>query len=499
MLVVEDDDALRRLLLDEVGDRGLDVQGARSAEEAMEILDGWAADVVVTDIRLPGADGTDLLRWAVDRRDRPDVVMITAFGSVPQAVRCLRAGASDFLTKPLDLDHLGAALERIFEVRGLRRQIAGYRELLGDAEFHGMVGRSAVMQELFGRIRRIAEGDGAVLIAGESGTGKELVARALHAESRQREGRFIAVNCAGIPEHLLESEFFGHAEGAFTGASRARRGLFEEADGGVLMLDEIGEMPPGLQAKLLRVLQDGRVRPVGSNREREVSVRILAATNRDLEEDVASGRFREDLYFRLETFSIAVPPLRDRGDDVDLLLAHFLGLHTLRLGKEIEGFSAGAMRRLHRYDFPGNVRELRNVVERAVTFTSGRLVQEDALPDRVRPARTPPAGSGATALAGERIPAAILHHDDGVLPSLREVERRYIRHVLQRVDGNKRRAAALLGIARRTLYRRLEEDGEAGVDAVAEEGSGADANDGTPPEADPRADGGPHPGADPVA
>lgn len=467
VLVVEDDDALRALLVAEAEDRGLDVRGAGSAEAAREVLAEWPADVVVTDIRLPGAPGTDLLRWGVSQPEGPDFVMITGFGSVREAVECLRAGAADFLTKPLDLDHLAASLERVLEVRSLRRQVAEYREVLGEAPFHGMAGRSAAMVGLFERIARISGAEGPVLIVGESGTGKELVARAIHAESDRSGGRFVAVNCAGIPEELLESEFFGHAEGAFTGARRARRGLFEEANGGTLMLDEIGEMPPGLQAKLLRVLQDGRVRPVGSNREREVDVRILAATNRDLEADVRAGRFREDLFFRLQTFTLTVPPLRDRGDDRDLLLAHFLGIHALRAGKDIEGFSAAALRRLRRYPFPGNVRELKNVVERAVTFATGRQIEEGDLPDRVR------AGSAPTAESGVGLPAGTVLDSDDVLPTLREVERRYIRYVLERVGGNKRRAAALLGIARRTLYRRLEDvaegsDGDGGpVDSPA--------------------------------
>ncbi len=465
VLIVEDDDALRNLLVTETQDRGLDARGAASAEEARAVLPEWRADVVVTDIQLPGEAGTDLLRWGSTLEGGPDFVMITAFGSVREAVECLHAGAADFLTKPLDLDHLAAALERVLEVRGLRRQVEEYRQALGQAEFRGMVGRCEGMRDLFGRIRRIAEADGPVLVVGESGTGKELVARAIHEESHQSGGRFVAVNCAGIPEHLLESEFFGHIEGAFTGARRARRGLFEEADAGTLMLDEIGEMPQGLQAKLLRVLQDGRVRPVGSNREREVDVRIVASTNRDLEEDVRSGRFREDLYFRLETFTLAVPPLRRRGEDVDLLLAHFLALHALRAGKELDGFSPAAMRRLKQYPFPGNVRELRNVVERAVTFATGRLVDEEALPDRVRLYR------GAAPDERAPLPESVLRPDDDVLPSLRDVERRYIQHVLERVDGNKRRAAALLGIARRTLYRRLEgEDGD-------EEHADGDTND----------------------
>lgn len=453
VLVVEDDEALRSLLVEEIEDRGLTVRGAESAESAREILEGWAADVVVTDIRLPGASGRDLLRWGAALPDGPDFLLITAFGSVREAVDSLRAGASDFLTKPLDLDHMAAALERTLEVRRLRHRVREFAQLLEDGEFYGMVGRSEPMRQVYDRITRIAPAGGPVLVVGESGTGKELVARAIHEESDRSRGRFVAVNCAGIPNDLLESEFFGHVEGAFTGARRARKGLFEEASGGTLMLDEIGEMPAAMQSKLLRVLEEGRVRPVGSNREREVDVRIIAATNRDLRDVVSSGTFREDLYFRLETFTLRVPPLRERGDDLDLLLAHFLSVFSTRAGKPIRGFTASAMRRLHRYPFPGNVRELRNVVERVVTFATGDQIQDGDLPDRIRQhstARSEEAG----------VPEPLLSDEDDVLPTLREVEQRYIRYVLDRVDGNKRRAAALLGIARRTLYRRLEDDAD---------------------------------------
>lgn len=452
ILVVEDDEALRTLLVDEIEERGLEAREAGSAEAARELLAEWPADVVVSDIRLPGASGRDLLRWGAALSDGPDFLLITAFGSVREAVECLQAGASDFLTKPLDLDHLAAALERILETRRLRRRVAEFAELLDDGAFHGMVGRSRPMQKLFDRVTRIAAADGPVLVMGESGTGKELVARALHAESPRGQRRFVAVNCAGVPEDLLESEFFGHVEGAFTGARSARKGLFEEADGGTLMLDEIGEMSAPLQSKLLRVLEDGRVRPVGGNRERTVDVRVVAATNRDLREDVETGRFREDLYYRLETFTLSVPPLRDRGDDIDLLLSHFLALVSARTDKPVRGFSAPAMRRLHRYPFPGNVRELRNVVERGVAFASGEQIREEDLPDRVR------RHTGGVSSPEDAALEPLGIEDDDVLPTLREVEHRYIDYVLDRVDGNKRRAAALLGIARRTLYRRLEND-----------------------------------------
>ncbi len=453
VLVVEDDDALRELLVEELGSEGHRVESVGRVDEARSALKRTPADLVVSDLRLPGEHGTKLLEWTRDRmQPAPAFIIVTAFGSVRQAVDALRAGADDFLTKPLDLDHLRVAAGRALENRALRVEVDRYRKALSGDDFHGMVGRSPIMTELFRDIRRVARGVGPVLIRGESGTGKELVARAIHAESSRSDRPFLAVNCAGIPSDLLESEFFGHAEGAFTGATSGRKGLFLEADGGTILLDEIGEMPTELQVKLLRVLQEGRVRPVGSDRELSVDVRVLAASNQDLETAMDEDRFRRDLYYRLETFQLVVPPLRERGDDLERLAGHFLRRTSARIGVEAKPFSSAALARLRSYPFPGNVRELENTVERAVTFCDGEKIRPEHFPERVRRGM---AGSGKEAPARSDASAGLVGPEE--LPSLDEVERRYILHVLDRVEGNKRRAAALLGIGRRTLYRRLEE------------------------------------------
>ncbi len=459
VLLVEDDDNLGQLLHEELQDAGYSTTCVPTAEKALSFALGQPYDIIVSDLRLPGADGLALLknvRMALPD-SAPDFLIITAFGSVERAVECLKAGAADFLTKPLDLEYFHLTLQRMLERRAMRSTIQDLRRMqAGPDAFHGMYGRSPKMLSMFRQIQRIAKADGPVLIHGESGTGKELVARAIHAESHLSEGPFLVVNCAGIPEALLESEFFGHAAGAFTGAQGARQGIFAEAEGGTLFLDEIGDMPYALQAKLLRMLQDGKIRPVGSNQEKQVHVRIVAATNHNLEDNVAAGRFREDLFFRLETFSLLVPPLRERDDDIELLAAIFLKQHTARLDKSIREISAAATETLRSYKFPGNVRELQNAIERAVVFSSGRVLQSKDLPARIRRESMGAEKSAVGAGAGE-----VLMIDDHSLPSLQDVENRYIAHVMERVAGNKRRAAEILGIGRRTLYRRLDEQQQA--------------------------------------
>lgn len=452
VLIVEDDEALCSLLAEEVEDAGYDVITAQSAEEAQALLERDSPELVVSDLRLPGADGRALLGYTRSLDAPPAFLVITAFGTVSQAVECLKMGADDFLTKPLDLDHLMVSVRRALETRRLRRQVQQLRGLLHGDDFHGMIGRSRPMRVLFEQIQHVGRASGAILVTGESGVGKELVAHAVHEESTRAGAPFIAVNCAGIPTELLESEFFGHMAGAFTGAARARKGLFEEAHGGTLFLDEIAEMPAALQAKLLRVLQDGGIRPVGGNRERPVDVRVVAATNRDLPEEIRRGRFREDLFYRLETFVLAVPPLRERGEDIELLAARFLHRYSLQMGRNIAGMAAEVQRRLREYHFPGNVRELQNAMERAVAFCHGDRIRLEHLPSRMRIPITA-AGTGYWAEGGP----GVLLAGDALLP-LSEVTRRYIDHVLERVGGNKRQAAKLLGIGRRTLYRRLGEE-----------------------------------------
>jgi transcriptional regulator with PAS, ATPase and Fis domain len=341
------------------------------------------------------------------------------------------------------------SVKRTLERKRLREEVNQMRGFFSSESFHGMYGKSTAMRLLFKQIRQVARAQGPVLILGESGTGKELVSKAIHKESARHNGPFLPVNCAGIPEHLMESEFFGHAEGSFTGARKSRQGLFDEAQNGSLLLDEISEMPLSLQAKLLRILQDGSLKRVGENHEHQVDVRVLAATNRDIEEDILQGNFREDLFFRLEAFTLLVPPLRERNEDIELLAARFLQQHALAMNKEVKGFSDQVIDMITQYPFPGNVRELSNTVERAVAFATEGWIRAEHLPTRIR---EHPCDSVSSSIDMQNLATK----NDKLLP-LAEVERRYIRQVLEKVGGNKRQAAAILGIGRRTLYRKLVE------------------------------------------
>ena len=351
------------------------------------------------------------------------------------------------------MDHFLLTVSRLLDNRKLRHEVQHYRSLLAVEQFNGMIGQSPAMQQLFQQIRQIAAAEGPVLVQGESGTGKELVARALHDQSSRRDGPYMVVNCGGIPSELMESEFFGHAAGAFTGARSQRAGLFQQANGGSLLLDELGEMPLALQAKLLRVLQDGKVRPVGSDHEIQLDVRIIAATNRNLTEAVADGSFREDLFYRLETFGLQVPPLRARGEDILKLTEFFLTRFNARQKQSIKGFSDAALGLLQQYSFPGNIRELQNAVERAATFCDTVLIEAHHLPQRIREQTGAPLLPANTAVIPQQPnqPA-----DADALPTLETVQRQYIHQVLAATDGNKRRAADILGITRRTLYRWIE-------------------------------------------
>ena len=449
ILVVEDDAGLRDLLVQELSDRGYGIKAVGDARHALAALQRDAIDLVVSDVRLPDGSGFDVLQAVRACDSRPAIILITAFGSVPQAVEALKAGADDFLTKPLDLDHLGVRVERTLAHRRTHVTLAALQESMNSSNepqgFHGMIGDSAPMQTLYEAIRRIAIVDDAVLIGGESGSGKELVARAIHAQSTRAEGPFVAINCASVPEALLEAEFFGHTKGAFTGAGSPREGLFREADGGTLFLDEIGEMPPMLQVKLLRVLQDGRVRPLGGSDETVVDVRIVAATNRDIEALVKAGDWREDLFYRLETLSLRVPPLRERSDDILPLATHFLGRIAAERKLPVLKLSERALDAIQAYAFPGNVRELGNALARAATFCEGDRIDLQHLPARMRGMRALPATT--------EDPLGITQSP---MPTLEQLERRYIRWALAQTNNNKRRTAELLGVGRRTIYRKLE-------------------------------------------
>ncbi|RHW19732.1 sigma-54-dependent transcriptional regulator [Pseudomonas jilinensis] len=453
ILLVEDDSGLRELLQEELEAEGYQVSACADAEQGARLLAEMQPDLLVSDLRLPGTDGLTLLQPSHQLSRPPAVLIITAFGSVQQAVQALKAGADDFLTKPLEMDHFLLTVSRLLENRRLRTEVQRYRSMLAVEQFNGIVGQSPAMQQLFHQIRQIAPADGPVLIQGESGTGKELVARALHDLSARKDKPYLTVNCGGIPGELMESEFFGHAAGAFTGARQQRAGLFQQANGGSLLLDELGEMPLALQAKLLRALQDGRVRPVGSDHEIQVDVRVIAATNRNLSDAVAAGEFREDLFYRLETFTLQVPPLRARGDDIQRLAELFLTRFNTRRQRRIRGFTDEALALLLSYNYPGNVRELENAVERAATFCSGPYIDAADLPQRIRDNSAEQETSSSSQGSAFNLP---LNQDPSGLPDLESVQRQYIHQVLKATGGNKRKAAEILGITRRTLYRWLE-------------------------------------------
>ncbi|HEY7772634.1 MAG TPA: sigma-54 dependent transcriptional regulator [Marinagarivorans sp.] len=443
ILIVEDDPGLRQLLVDEISDFGYGVTAADSLQAALAKLQTMRALLVVSDLRLPDGTGLQVLEASRQLSPPPAFIVITAFGTVSQAVDALKRGADDFLTKPLDFEHLHLTIARVIENQRLRQEVAYYRQFVGKDEFHGMIGRSRAMQTLFEQIRMVAVAEGPVLITGESGTGKELVARAIHQQSHRSDHEFVAVNCGGLPANLLESELFGHVAGAFTGAKN-RTGLFASANKGTLLLDEIGEMPLDMQSALLRLLEGGRVRPVGSNQEREMDVRIIAATNRNLSEDVADRRFREDLFYRLETFTIEVPPLRQREGDIERLVAHLIQHFSQRQKRPLDGIEPEALAVLCHYHFPGNVRELFNIIERAVTFCRGATIGLEELPPRLR---NNPMDAGW-------VPPA----DTAALLPLEAIEKAYVQHVMGAVGGNKRQAAQILGVSRRTLYRWLDEN-----------------------------------------
>ncbi len=447
VLVIDDDRAMRELLSEDLERRGYRVLAAEGAAPARELLARHDVDMILTDLNMPGTSGIDFCREL--HQDRPDlpVLIITAFGSLETAIDALRAGAYDFVTKPIDLDLLEHALRRAHQHRELQRKVQLLdAEIARNRPSTDILGDSPPMQELKDLLGRVAPLDTSLLITGESGTGKELAARALHRLSGRR-GAFVAVNCAALPETLLESELFGYRRGAFTDARENRPGLFLEADGGTLLLDEIGEMPLALQPKLLRALEEKRIRAIGGGREVSVDVRIIAATHQDLEEAVAAGRFREDLYYRLNVISIELPPLRTRGNDILLLAQSFCSEFADRMGKPVKGLSEATAARLLAYDWPGNVRELRNVIERAVALTRHDRLTPDDFPPRLQ-----------QELPSRQFPE--LAANAQLLP-LAEVERRYIERVLESCGGNRTVAARILGIDRKTLYRKLQSDGRA--------------------------------------
>ena len=447
VLIVDDDRSMCELIEADLKTRGIGSEWRTSADEALRAMKEGHFDVILTDLQMPGLNGLALCERIVSNRPDIPVVVMTAFGSLETAVAAIRVGAYDFVSKPVELDMLALTLERAIQHRSLSEQVRVLSDRVEQSNrYSKLLGESPVMKRLFDELRRVADTDASVLITGESGTGKELVAKALHEQSRRKAKPFVAINCAALPEPLLESELFGHKRGAFTDAVSDKRGLFLQADGGTLFLDELGEFPLTLQPKLLRALEGRTVRPVGSELETPFDVRLIAATNRDLETAVEEKRFREDLYFRVNVIQIKLPPLRSRGTDVLLLAQHYLQEFAASSGKQIVGLSDATARKLLDYSWPGNVRELRNAIERAVALTQFDRLAVDDLPDKIRNYR-----GTHLELAGDN-PTDLL--------TMEEVERRYIQHVLKVTRGNRTQTAQILGFDRKTLYRKLKQMGE---------------------------------------
>lgn len=445
LLVVDDDPGMLALVSRFAEGEGFEVVTRPGGHPLLSELPVLKPDVVLLDRNMPELGGLDILRVIRDADPECQVILMTADATVESAIEAVKLGALDYLTKPLDFVRLGELFSTVrFGIARRQRLLAADTELAGRFEFYGMVGRSPVMQELFDFIRRLAPHARTALVSGETGTGKELVARALHKLGPRRDRRFFAFNCSAVVETLFESELFGHTRGAFTGAVEAKAGLFEMADGGTLFLDEIGELPLQVQAKLLRVIEYGEVQRVGASEGKRVDVRAIAATNRHLAEEVAAGRFRQDLYYRLNVVEIALAPLRERRDDIPYLTAAFIKEFAKRFEKPLAGLSPGAERLLHDAPWPGNIRELRNVLERACMLSEGRILSEREVlaalggGQRLAPSVAKPAAADVTATQEP------------------ELDRRQIEQALQKVGGNRSAAAKLLGVSRRALYRRLD-------------------------------------------
>jgi DNA-binding NtrC family response regulator len=441
ILVVDDEVNARTALAELLRDEGYEVETAADAFKALGKLETFAPDVVLSDLKMPGMDGIELVKKIQAMEDAPAVVVMTAFGAVQSAVDAMRAGAAEYLTKPLNFDELLVVLTRVFDHQRLRSEARRMRQRLSErVARQNIVGASPPMQRVFEVIEQVAPSKATVLLTGESGTGKELVAAAIHERSSRAQGPFVKLHCAALAESLLESELFGHERGAFTGAVARRDGRFLMADGGTLFLDEIGEITPSLQVKLLRFLQEHEFERVGGDQTIRVDVRIIAATNRDLREEVARGRFREDLYYRLNVVNVELPPLRDRKADVPSLARFFLDRFAKENGKDIDGFSQDTVELLLAHEWPGNVRELENAIERAVVMATGSIVEPRQLPPAVRPAVK--ATSSLPPVPGS---------------TLADLEKYAILETLSSVGGSTSKAADILGISVRTIQYRLHQ------------------------------------------
>jgi two-component system, NtrC family, response regulator AtoC len=445
VLVVDDEENIRLVLRTLLKKHGYEVELADSGEAALASLDSFDPDVILTDVRMPRMGGLDLLGALKAKQHPATVIVMSAYGNVDLAIEAMKAGAYDYVSKPFKPDEIVLALRKAEERESLRRENRALREQMQkDAQFSSIIAKSREMTDIFRTITKIADFKTTVLITGESGTGKELVARAIHDRSQRRSSPFVAINCGAIPENLLESELFGHKKGAFTDATADRRGLFEEASNGTLFLDEIGELPLNLQVKLLRVLQEDTIRRLGDPKDIKVDVRIIAATHRDLAADVKAGRFREDLFYRINVLAIAIPALRARREDVNLLIDHFLTRNNARLGTSIRGVSPEARKLLLEYAWPGNVRELENTIERAMVLSETDVLQSIDLPERIRDALDP-------------VQVQLASGELSIKKTTAAIEQILIRRALQKTKGNRTRAADVLEISHRALLYKIKD------------------------------------------
>ena len=440
ILVIDDEKSLIELLAVIFKKEGYGVMQAMSGEKALEILEKGGIDFVITDIRMPGLDGMEVLRRVKASYPDVPVVMITAYGTVQQAVEALKAGALDYVVKPFDVDELRIIVARGMAQKRLREEnLRLKRDLRDQYSFENMIGHSRAMKEIFTLIEKVAPTDSTVLITGESGTGKEMAGRAIHYQSNRRENPFVSINCAALPEALLESELFGHVKGAFTGAVCDKKGMFEAAQRGTIFLDEIGEMSPWTQVKLLRSLQERKVRPVGGNDEVNIDVRIIAATNQDLKKLITEGRFREELFYRINVITMDMPPLRKRPEDIPVLIGHFLEKYCNRIGKKMKRLTPEVISLLEAYHWPGNIRELENVIERIVAVEDRETVTTACLPAEIV---SPPGKLGSRVLIGP---------DFDLKKHLDEITKQYLSRGLAAGGGVGKKAAELLGLSYRTF------------------------------------------------
>jgi two-component system response regulator AtoC len=445
ILVVDDEENIRLVLRTLLRKNGYEVETAEDGEQAIAQLDRFDPDVVLTDVRMPKVGGLDLLGTLQAKGHRATVIVMSAYGSVDLALEAMKAGAYDYIQKPFKQDEMLLVLKKAEERESLRRENRKLRaQVESEHTFQSILAKSAPMKEVFRTIAKVADFKTTVLVNGESGVGKELVARAIHDRSPRKHKPFVAINCGAIPENLLESELFGHKKGAFTDASSDRRGLFEEASGGTLFLDEIGELPLLLQVKLLRVLQEETIRRLGDSKDIKVDVRVIAATHRDLAADAKAGRFREDLFYRIHVLSLPIPPLRDRREDIPVLVDHFLARNNERLGTKLRGLSSEAQRLLLEYGWPGNVRELENTIERAMVLAEGDCIELHDLPERLRQALDP-------------VQVQLASGELSIKKTVAAVEQILIRRALVKTKGNRTRAAELLEISHRALLYKLKD------------------------------------------